>query len=77
MDHSFCEKAWTIQMVQVPTHSNYQTMLTDESVMQKYNISIIESYWLAIVCISSGINNQHMLVEYQSCVQRPVAAAVV
>ena len=40
-------------MVQVPTHTNYQTMLTDESVILKYNISIIKIYWLVVVCISS------------------------
>ena len=42
-------------------HTNCQTMLTHESVMLKNNISIIESDWLAVVCISSGSNSQHKL----------------
>ena len=62
MNHPLSEKAWTIWKGQVPTHSNCQTMLTDESVMLKYNISIIESHWLIIVCISSGSYSQLMLV---------------
>ena len=37
--------------------------ITDESVMLKYNIIIIESDWLAIVCISSGSFSQLMLGE--------------
>ena len=61
MNHPLSEKAWTIWKGQVPTHSNSQTMLTDESVMLKYNISIIESHWLIIVCISSGSYSQLML----------------
>ena len=52
-------------MVQLPT---YQTMLMDESVMQKYNISIIESNWLAIVGISSGSHSQHMIAQRGPCV---------
>ena len=59
MHHPSSEKAWTIYMVQVPTHTNYQTMLMDESVMLKYNFIIIESNWLAAVCNSSGSNSQH------------------
>ena len=62
MNHPLSEKAWTIWKGQVPTHSNCQTMLTDESVMLKYNISIIESHWLIIVCISSGSYSQLMLM---------------
>ena len=37
-------------------------MPTDESVMLKYNISIIKSDWLAVVCISSVSSSQHMLL---------------
>ena len=62
MNHPFSDKAWTIWKGQLPTHTRCQTMLTDESVMLKYNISIIESDWLAIVCISSGSNSQLMLI---------------
>ena len=64
MNHPLSEKAWTIWKGQVPTHRNCQTMLTDESVMLKYNISIIESHWLIIVCISSGSYSQLMLGEH-------------
>ena len=61
MDHPFSEKAWTIWMVQVPTHANCQNMLTDDSVKLKYNISIIKFDWLAVICISSVRNCQLML----------------
>ena len=49
-------------MVQVPIHTKCQTMLVDKSVMLKYNISIVESEWIVIVCISSVSINQLMLV---------------
>ena len=41
----------------------------DESVMQKYNISIIKSKWLAVVSISFWSNIQHMLDECMLCLK--------
>ena len=49
--HPRSENAWTILTVQVPTHIKYQTMLMNESVMLKCNISIIKSDCLVVVCI--------------------------
>ena len=61
---SLHRKTSTILRVQFPTHTNCQTMLMDESVMLKYNISIIKSDWLVVVCIPCISNSQVMLTDY-------------
>ena len=64
MNHPCSEKIWTIWTVQIPIHTKYQTMLRDESVVLKYNISIIKPDWLVVVCISCMSNSQLMVTDY-------------